>query len=189
LAPGDHRIGLLGAARRPGGHDDEVVVLRTARGFRVGVEPAVIEVEISAPARSNAPLEIAVKLRGALAVGEPDEPRRQARGARAKDPNARALDMRRCDRKEPLGRALCHGQTRLDDALQRRDPSYVVCVRDKLDALRSIAETLSEPTPRRPPGASAFAASPAGEADLRIMRLERELDGCPQGSAAAFEDE
>src|SRR5262245_19659112 len=120
LSPGEHQVALIGAAHAGPDRNDRVSVARTEQAIHVGVGAAVVSFELSVHGQETG-LEVAIRVDGAAT--EPPA-------------TAQPRDYAICRDYVALRHALCRAGARLDDARRRNDPAYLVCVRDKLAALR-----------------------------------------------------
>lgn len=161
----------LGAGRhalsaRIKGHTGEagVIVVDTQQGFHLGKAPAVITVVLRSGKDVGGPSIEPIAIRVTLEGGQLDP---EMDAAPPVDRTARCAPLL------PVPKALCRAAAELDTATRSKNVVATLCVRDKLDAMRRLAEL-------REPGAT----DGVSLAEAQIATLSRQIERCGGGAVA-----
>lgn len=205
LPPGPHALQVFASASYPAAspeHGPSMMTLSTMQAFRVDEAPAALEMEIHAqPAEKGAwvsgagaapRLEVSFALKGGELAPAAGSRATEKSGPGAAAPSSldgatHRAGVAHCERRAPVGRALCRTESLLERASADNDVVVVACLRDKLGKLRVMVDILGSRSSSRSPSAATpgvHGGSPIAErellsiADQRAEEIASEAERC-----------
>jgi len=168
LTPGQHTLSVRTSAED--GSSDHVISLAASQTFRIDSLPAAITVHVFTP-RSGIGNDRRVELSFDIRGGQMRAPL----GALASAPAGNA----RCAELSQVRAAICRTELMVEKATAARDLLLVMCTRDKLQEMRTIAIT-AEPDAATNPStpATRYDSDVTRMAAGRVLKLEEELSRC-----------
>ena len=177
LSPGPHALQVFAAASHPTAgseHGPSVMTLNTVQAFRVDEAPAALRIAISSAPK----LEVSFVLKGgelAPTVGSsgPGDGIDPGAAAFLATGTTHRAGVAHCEKRAPVGRAVCRAESMLERASTENDVVVVACLRDKLGKLRDMAAILGPRSNAVSPAPAGQDGSPIAERELLLIADER----------------